>query len=115
MVISTDAAPEPLPTWSSPVPVPRRRKSSMGHVRVSDHINAPIDQVWDLNATCERVPEWNVNVIEVKDCQGRLDRIGAKTTTVTRVMGRKIEGSAETTRADKPYAFAQKLVGAGGA
>jgi uncharacterized membrane protein len=87
----------------------------MGHVRVSGHINAPIDQVWDLNATCERVPEWNVNVIEVKDCQGRLDRVGVKTTTVTRVMGRKIEGSAETTKADKPHAFAQKLVGAGGA
>jgi uncharacterized membrane protein len=87
----------------------------MGHVRVSGHINAPIDQVWDLNATCERVPEWNVNVIEVKDCQGRLDRVGVKTTTVTRVMGRKIEGSAETTKADKPHAFAQKLIGAGGA
>ena len=87
----------------------------MGHVRVSEHINAPIDQVWDLNANCERVPEWNVNVIEVKDCPGRLDRVGAKATTVTRVMGRKIEGSAETTKADKPHAFAQKLVGAGGA
>ena len=87
----------------------------MGHVRVSEHINAPIDQVWDLNASCERVPEWNVNVIEVKDCPGRLDRVGAKATTVTRVMGRKIEGSAETTKADKPHAFAQKLVGAGGA
>ena len=87
----------------------------MGHVRVSEHINAPIDQVWDLNATCERVPEWNVNVVEIKDCQGRLDRVGAKATTVTRVMGRKIEGSAETTRADKPHAFAQKLIGAGGA
>jgi len=87
----------------------------MGHVRVSDHISAPIDQVWDLNAACERVPEWNVNVIEVKDCQGRLDRVGAKTTTVSRVMGRKIEGTAETTKADKPHAFAQKLTGAGGA
>jgi uncharacterized membrane protein len=87
----------------------------MGHVRVSEHINAPIDQVWDLNASCERVPEWNVNVIEVRDCQGRLDRVGAKTTTVSRVMGRKIEGSAETTKADKPHAFAQKLIGAGGA
>ena len=87
----------------------------MGHVRVSDHINAPIAHVWDLNASCERVPEWNVNVIEVKDCQGRLDRVGARATTVARVMGRKIEGSAETTKADKPHAFAQKLTGAGGA
>ena len=87
----------------------------MGHIRVSDHINAPIGHVWELNASCERVPEWNVNIVEVKDCQGRLDRVGAKTTTVSRVMGRKIEGSAETTRADKPHAFAQKFTGAGGA
>jgi uncharacterized membrane protein len=32
-----------------------------------------------------------------------------------RVLGRKIEGSQETTKADKPHAFALKLVGAGGA
>lgn len=59
MVISTDAAPEPLPTWSSPGSCPAKEEVFMGHVRVSDHINAPIDQVWDLNASCERVPEWN--------------------------------------------------------
>jgi uncharacterized membrane protein len=86
----------------------------MGKVRVSDHINAPIDQVWDLNASCERVPEWNVNIVEVRDCQGRLDRVGAKTTTVGRIMGRNIDGFAETTKADKPHAFAQKFTGAGG-
>jgi uncharacterized membrane protein len=87
----------------------------MGHIRVSEHINAPIDDVWELNASCERVPEWNVNVVEVKDCQGRLDHVGAKTTTVGRIMGRNIDGSAETTKADKPHAFAQKFAGAGGA
>ena len=87
----------------------------MGHARLSEHIDAPIDHVWDLNAACERLPEWNVNVIEVKDCAGRLDRVGARVTTVVQVFGRKIEGSQETTKADKPHAFAEKLVGAGGA
>ena len=87
----------------------------MGNVRLSEHINAPINQVWDLNASCERVPEWNVNIVEVRDCQGRLDRVGAKTTTVGRIFGRKIEGSSETTKADKPNAFGQKFSGAGGA
>jgi len=87
----------------------------MGHVRLSEHINAPIDQVWELNASCERLPEWNVNLVEVRDCQGRLDRVGARATTVTRVFGRRIEGSQETTRADKPHAYALKLSGAGGA
>jgi uncharacterized membrane protein len=87
----------------------------MGHLRLSEHINAPIDHVWETNASCERLPEWNVNVVEVKDCQGRLDLVGARVTTVVRVLGRKIEGTQETTKVDKPHAFALKLVGAGGA
>jgi uncharacterized membrane protein len=87
----------------------------MGHVRLSEHIDAPINHVWDLNASCERLPEWNVNIVEVRDCQGMLDRVGARATTVVRVFGRKIEGSQETTKADKPHAFTLKLIGAGGA
>jgi uncharacterized membrane protein len=86
----------------------------MGHVRLSEHIDAPIDHVWDINVTCERLPEWNVNVIEVKDCPGRLDRVGATATTVARVMGRRLEGHAETIKVDKPHSFAQKFSGSGG-
>ncbi len=86
----------------------------MGHFRLSEHIDAPIDHVWEMNASCERLPEWNVNVIEVKDCQGRLDRVGARATTVFRIFGRKIEGSQETTKADKPHTFALKATGLGG-
>ncbi len=33
----------------------------MGHVRLSHHIDAPIDHVWDMGVACERLPEWNVN------------------------------------------------------
>ena len=87
----------------------------MGHLRLSEHINAPIDQVWEIIASCERLPEWNVNVVEVRDCPDRLDRVGTRVTTVVRVLGRKIEGTQETTKADKPHAYALKLSGAGGA
>jgi uncharacterized membrane protein len=87
----------------------------MGHLRLTEHINAPIDHVWELSASCERLPEWSVTVVEVKDCPGRLDRVGARATVVARVFGRRIEGSQETTKADKPHAFALKLSGAGGA
>jgi hypothetical protein len=33
----------------------------MGHVRLTDHIDAPIDHVWEINASCERLPEWNAS------------------------------------------------------
>lgn len=87
----------------------------MGKLRLSEHIDAPVDHVWEINASCERLPEWNVNIVEVKDCPGRLDRVGARATTVVRVFGRRIEGSQETTMTDKPRAFTLKLMGAGGA
>ena len=86
----------------------------MGHLRFSEHIDAPIDHVWEVLASCERLPEWNVSVVEVKDCQGRLDRVGARATAVGRILGRKIEASQETTKADKPHAFALKLSGSSG-
>ena len=86
----------------------------MDHVRLNEHINAPIDHVWDMNVSCDRLPEWNVNVIEVKNCPGRLDTVGAKATTVARVMGRKVEGVTETVQADKPHTYAQKIKGSGG-
>jgi uncharacterized membrane protein len=86
----------------------------MGHLRSSEHIDAPIDHVWEIFASCERLPEWTANIVEVKGCPDRLDRVGAQFTPVYRVFGRKIEGSQETTRADKPHAFALKLSGAGG-
>lgn len=87
----------------------------MGHVQLSQHIDAPIDHVWEIGASCERLPEWNVTIVEVKDCPGRLDRVGARATVVARVFGRRIEGSQQTTKADKPHAFSLTLSGAGGA
>ena len=82
----------------------------MGHLRLGEHIDAPIDHVWEIYASCERLPEWDMSIVEVKDCQGRLDRVGARVTTVARVFGRRIEGFRETTKADQPHDFAVKLV-----
>jgi uncharacterized membrane protein len=86
----------------------------MGHVRLNEHINAPVDHVWDMNVSCEWLAEWNVNIVEVKDCPGRLDAVGAKATTIGRVMGRKVEGQTETIRAEKPQILEERLTGSGG-
>jgi len=86
----------------------------MVHVRLSEHINAPIDHVWDTIASCDRLPEWNAAVVEVKDCPGRFDRVGVRTIGVGRIFGRKIEVSQETTKADKPHTLVLKVGGPGG-
>jgi len=86
----------------------------MGHLSESIHIDAPIDHVWDLNADCRRMPEWDVNTIEVKDCPDRIDRVGARYTSVSRVMGRNLTGTSETTKVDKPRLLEQKMALPGG-
>jgi uncharacterized protein YndB with AHSA1/START domain len=87
----------------------------MGHLRLSEHIDAPIGHVWDTVTSCERLPEWNQAVFEMKDCPGRLDQVGARATGVGRILGRRIEVAQETTKADRPHTFALTLSGTGGA
>ena len=86
----------------------------MGHLSETMHINAPIDHVWDLNADARRMPEWDVNTIDVKDCPERVDWVGATYTSVVRVMGRQLTGTFETTKVEKPYRFEQKVALPGG-
>jgi uncharacterized membrane protein len=86
----------------------------MGHLRESFHIDAPIDHVWDLNADARRMPEYDANTIEVQDCPERIDWVGAKYTSVSRVMGRRLTGTNETTKVDKPRLFEQKIELPGG-
>ena len=42
----------------------------MGHIRESVHINAPIDRVWALGIDHARWPEWQTNLVEIKDFSG---------------------------------------------
>jgi uncharacterized membrane protein len=80
----------------------------MGHIRESIHIDAPIDQVWDLGAKSERYPEWQTGIVEVKNSTGPIDHVGAKYTAVYKSMGRTLEATFEVTRAEKPRLIEQK-------
>ena len=86
----------------------------MGKIRESIHVEAPIEHVWELNATCERYPEWQTGIAEVKDCTGKIDRVGATYTAVYKSMGRKLEATFEVTRAEKPRLIEQKVTAPGG-
>lgn len=80
----------------------------MGHVSARSHIDAPLEHVWDMAADCSRIPEWNVSFIEVQQCQGRMDHVGARYSAVTRIMGRNFAGDWETTRVERPRLFEVK-------
>jgi uncharacterized membrane protein len=80
----------------------------MGHIRESIHIDAPIDQVWDLGAKSERYPEWQTGIVEVKNSTGPIDHVGAKYTAVYKSMGRTLEATFEVTRAEKPRLMEQR-------
>src|SRR3990172_6860077 len=91
-----------------------REEECMGHLRESFHINAPIDHVWDLGADARRMPEYDANTIEVQDCPDRIDWVGAKYTSVSRVMGRRLTGTNLTTKVDRPRLIEQEMELPGG-
>jgi len=47
----------------------------MGHIRLTFHIHAPLEQVAALYRDVARVPDWQYDILEVKDASGPLDRL----------------------------------------
>jgi uncharacterized membrane protein len=86
----------------------------MGHISERIHVDAPIEQGWEFGAKCERYPEWQTGIVDVKDCTGPIDRVGAKYAAVYKSMGRKLEATFEVTRAEKPRLIEQKVAAPGG-
>ncbi len=69
----------------------------MAKVTHEVHIAAPPERAWELLIDPERIPEYNVNIVEVSDVSGRLDRVGATYRSVSKIYGRRIEGPWEVT------------------
>ena len=62
----------------------------MGRIRLDFHVNVPVEQVATLFQQVERVPEWQYDILEVKDVSGPLDHVGASYTLVYWRMGRRL-------------------------
>jgi uncharacterized protein YndB with AHSA1/START domain len=86
----------------------------MGHIRESIHVDAPIEQVWELGAKCDRYTEWQTGIVEVKGCTGPMDHVGATYAAVYKAMGRNLEVTVEVTRSEKPRVIENKLTVPGG-
>ena len=74
----------------------------MAHVTMTEHFEAPIEQVFDLLMNIERWPEWMPGLIDVKEVTGPLDTVGTRIHEEMRLMGRKIEGWDEVVEVDRP-------------
>jgi carbon monoxide dehydrogenase subunit G len=86
----------------------------MATVREEVHIDAPPERVWDILTDPERVAQYNVTIVEVKNPTGRLDQVGASFDAVVKVYGRRIEGRWEVVEVDPQRRIVQRGSGAGG-
>src|SRR5215207_8820013 len=86
----------------------------MGHVSNRFHIDAPKAAVWEVAADCARISEWNVSFVDVQNCSGRLDRVGAGYTAIVRIMGRRLETQWETTKVEPLKVLEEKATATGG-
>jgi uncharacterized membrane protein len=102
------------PALSAVPRLARREDVPMGHIRESVHIDAPVDQVWEVAHDCTRFLDWQTGFVEIKDCQGSIDRVGASYTFVYKALGRRLEGRSETTKVDKPRLIETKETTPGG-
>lgn len=74
----------------------------MGHVRLTGHVEAPIEHVFEMATRADRIPEYNPMMVEVSDVSGPLDQVGAQFRTVMRVGGRRIEGEVKVSQVERP-------------
>jgi uncharacterized membrane protein len=86
----------------------------MGHIKEVIHIGAPPDRVWTFLTAYERSPEWQTNVIEVKDFEGTPGDVGFAYTGIYRALGRQMESRSRITRAEFPRLIEEKGSGPGG-
>lgn len=86
----------------------------MGHVSLGVHIDAPIAEVWETSVDCTRLLEWSVSFVEVRDCSGRIDRVGAGYTAVARILGRPLDTRWETTKVEPLRLIEEKGEAPGG-
>jgi uncharacterized membrane protein len=74
----------------------------MGHIRISAHCEAPIEQVFELALDVKRIPEWDPFFHEIKNISGPPGQVGTSFDTVMKVLGRPIEGHMQVTEVERP-------------
>jgi uncharacterized membrane protein len=84
----------------------------MAHVKLTEHVDAPIERVFEMFIDVKRWPEWMPNATEIKEITGPLDKAGTKIRSVSGFLGRKLETRDEIVEAERPRLW--KLASEGG-
>ena len=87
----------------------------MASVRREIEIAAPPERVWALLSDPERLSQYNVTIVEVRDPTGPLDQVGSSYDAVAKVYGRRIEGRWEVIDVTPMRRILQRGTGAAGA
>ncbi len=75
----------------------------MAHVTITEHVEAPIERVFDLFVDVKRWPEFMPGGAEIKEVTGPLDQPGARVLTSSQFLGRRMEGWNEIVEVERPY------------
>ena len=86
----------------------------MASVRREIEIAASPERVWEVLIDAERLPQYNVTIVEVRNPTGPLDQVGSSYDAVAKVYGRQIEGRWEVTDVIPLRRIAQVAAGPGG-
>ena len=74
----------------------------MASIRLSAHVDAPIDRVFQMATDFKRYPEWNVAFVEVAEVLGPPDKVGTRITATMTLLHRKMQGWAEIADFNRP-------------
>lgn len=74
----------------------------MAHVKLTEHIEAPTEDVFELFIDVKRWPEFMPSG-EVKEVTGPLDKVGTRIRSVMQLLGRKMEGWDEVVEVERPH------------
>lgn len=86
----------------------------MGHVVNHVHIDAPPEQVFEMATKTERLPQWQSNLVEVRDVTGPGDQVGTAWTAVLKLGGRRLESRWEIVRIERPTLIETRGTAPGG-
>jgi coenzyme Q-binding protein COQ10 len=85
----------------------------MAHLKLTEHIEAPIEDVFELFIDAKRWPEWMAGGIEVKEITGPPDQVGTRIRDVSNFMGRQMESWTEVVEVERPHLYRMTTEGAG--